>query len=71
MHRSHSYFDHVGGEHKIYDRLNHAAEVDFLAAPDRRKTLIREYIAAENFTVAPFARLNVDDQAIRAAPRAR
>ena len=71
MHRSHSYFDHVGGEHKIYDRLNHAAEVDFLAAPDRRKTLIREYIAAKNFTAAPLADFDADAYAVPAEPPTR
>jgi len=65
---SHSHFDHVGGHHEFDTRLIHTAEADILSAPDRRNTVIADYVTEEIFTAAPFSGFDVDDYTIRAAP---
>ncbi len=68
---SHSHFDHVGGHHEFDARLIHAAEADILTAPDRRNTVIEDYVTAEIFTARPYSGFDVDAYTIRAAPPTR
>ncbi|MEE8173408.1 MAG: MBL fold metallo-hydrolase [Alphaproteobacteria bacterium] len=68
---SHSHFDHVGGHHEFDVRLIHAAEADILTAPDRRNTVIEDYVTAEIFTARPYSGFDVDAYTIRAAPPSR
>ena len=68
---SHSHFDHVGGHHEFDTRLIHATEAEILTTPNRRNTVIADYVTAEIFTAAPFSGFDVDDYAIRAAPPTR
>jgi len=65
---SHSHFDHVGGHYEFDTRLIHGAESDVLTSPDRRNTVIENYVTAEIFTAAPFSGFDVDAYIIRAAP---
>ena len=66
---SHSHFDHVGGHYEFDDRLMHAAEADILSKPDRRNTVIADYVTADIFKALPYPGFDADDYAIRAAPR--
>lgn len=68
---SHSHFDHVGGHYEFDERLIHAAEAEILISPDRRNTVIADYVTAEIFTAAPFAGFDADAYTIRAAPPTR
>ena len=68
---SHSHFDHVGGHHEFDARLIHAVEADILAAPDRRNTVIEDYVSAEIFTAAPYAGFDADEYTVRAAAPTR
>ena len=65
---SHSHFDHVGGHYEFDARLIHAAEADILTTPDRRNTVIADYVTEEIFTAAPYFDFDVDSYSIRSAP---
>lgn len=65
---THSHFDHVGGHYEFESRLMHAAEADILRAPNRRNTVIEEYVTAEIFEAQPFADFDPDAYTIRSAP---
>jgi glyoxylase-like metal-dependent hydrolase (beta-lactamase superfamily II) len=65
---SHSHFDHVGGHYEFDARLMHTAEADILTTPDRRNTVIADYVTEEIFTAAPYTDFDVDKYSIRSAP---
>ena len=65
---THTHFDHVGGHYEFAERLMHPAEAAILSAPDRRNTVIDQYVTSEIFDAAPFADFDPEVYSIRPAP---